>query len=52
MEDIDSRQYPAPVYIKCISCKKVSTFYVDSRFQVSYKELEKKLGAIKTLETR
>ena len=52
MEDIDSRQYPAPVYIKCISCNKVSTFYVDSRFQVSYKELEKKPGAIKTLETR
>lgn len=51
-EDIDSKQYPAPVYIKCKSCSKVSTFYVDSLFRVSYKELEKKPGAIKTLETR
>ena len=52
LEDIDSKQYPAPVYINCKSCNKVSTFYVDSLFQVSYKELEKKPGAIKTLETR
>lgn len=52
LEDIDSKHYPAPVYIKCKSCYKISTFYVDSLFQVSYKELEKKPGAIKTLETR
>ena len=54
MEDIDSSQYPAPVYIlhKNNSCGKISTFYVDSLLRVSYKELEKKPGAIKTLETR
>ena len=51
MEDIDSKQYPAPVYIICNSCKKLSTFYVDSLLRVSYKELEKKPGGIKTIET-
>ncbi|MFX1567173.1 MAG: hypothetical protein ACFFCV_02265 [Promethearchaeota archaeon] len=51
MEDIDSKQYPAPVYIVCNSCKKLSTFYVDSLLRVSYKELDKKPGAIKTIET-
>jgi len=51
MEDIDSKRYPAPVYIICNSCKKLSTFYVDSLLRVSYKELEKKPGAIKTIET-
>ena len=51
MEDIDSKQYPAPVYIICNSCKKLSTFYVDSLLRISYKELEKKPGAIKTIET-
>ncbi|MBD3255994.1 MAG: hypothetical protein GF383_12940 [Candidatus Lokiarchaeota archaeon] len=51
MADIDSSRYPAPVYIKCSLCGKTSTFYVDSRLRVSYKELEKKPGAIKTIET-
>ena len=51
MEDIDSKQYPAPVYILCNSCKKLSTFYVDSLLRVSYKELDKKPGAIKTIES-
>ena len=52
-DDIDTSQYPAPVYIlhKNESCGKTSTFYVDSLFRVSYKELEKKPGAIKTIET-
>lgn len=52
-KDIDSSQYPAPVYIlhKIKSCGKTSTFYFDSLLRVSYKELEKKPGAIKTLET-
>ena len=52
-EDIDPSQYPAPVYIihKDNSCGKLSTFYVDSLLRVSYKELEKKPGGIKTLET-
>ncbi|NVM44209.1 MAG: hypothetical protein HWN79_04775 [Candidatus Lokiarchaeota archaeon] len=52
--DINSTSYPAPVYIlhKSESCGKVSTFYVDSLLRVSYKELEKKAGAIKTIETR
>ena len=51
--DINSSKYPAPVYIlhKSESCGKTSTFYVDSFLRVSYKELEKKSGAIKTLET-
>jgi hypothetical protein len=52
MEDIDSSQYPAPVYITCHSCKNLSTFYVDSLLRVSYKELEKKAGGRKTLQTR
>ncbi|MFX1376024.1 MAG: hypothetical protein ACFFA0_09450 [Promethearchaeota archaeon] len=52
MEDIDSNQYPAPVYIICKSCKKLSTFYVDSLLRVSYKELSKKPGGIKTIETK
>ena len=51
--DIDSSKYPAPVYIhhKSELCGKTSTFYVDSFLRVSYIELEKKSGAIKTLET-
>ena len=51
--DINSSKYPAPVYIlhKSELCGKTSTFYVDSSLRVSYKELEKKSGAIKTLET-
>lgn len=52
MKDIDSSQYPAPVYIVCKSCNKLSTFYVDSLLRVSYKELDKKPGAIKTIETK
>ena len=53
MEDIDTSQYPAPVYIFHTddSCRKLSTFYVDSLLRVSYKELEKKHGGIKTIET-
>ena len=52
-DDIDTSQYPAPIYIlhKSDSCGKISTFYVDSLLRVSYKELEKKPGALKTLET-
>ncbi|MBD3194720.1 MAG: hypothetical protein GF317_06680 [Candidatus Lokiarchaeota archaeon] len=52
-DDIDSARYPAPVYIHHDddSCGKTSTFYVDSLLRVSYKELEKKPGAIKTLDT-
>jgi DNA-directed RNA polymerase subunit RPC12/RpoP len=52
-EDIDSSLYPAPVYIihKHPKCGKLSTFYVDSLLRVSYKELEKKPGGIKTIET-
>ncbi len=50
MGDIDSKQYPAPVYIICSSCNKLSTFYMDSLLRVSYKELEKKPGGIKTIE--
>ena len=51
--DINSSKYPAPVYIlhKSKLCGKISTFYVDSFLRVSYKELEKKSGALKTLET-
>ena len=49
MDDIDDSLYPAPVYIhhKHKSCKKISTFYVDSLLQVSYKELEKKKSKTK-----
>jgi len=52
-QDIDTSSYPAPVYIlhKDDSCGKISTFYVDSLLQVSYIELDKKPGAIKTIET-
>ena len=52
--DINSSKYPAPVYIlhKSELCGKISTFYVDSLLRVSYKEPEKKSGALKTLETR
>lgn len=52
-DDIDTSIYPAPVYIihDDESCGKVSTFYVDSLLRVSYKELEKKPGAIKTINT-
>ncbi|MHA2006049.1 MAG: hypothetical protein ACXABO_00945 [Promethearchaeota archaeon] len=52
MEDIDSREYPAPIYIICSSCKKLSTFYVDSLLRVSYKELEKKPGGKTTIHTK
>ena len=57
LEDIDTSHYPAPVYIhhKNESCDKISTFYMDSRLQVSYKELGKKKSItgrkIKTLNT-
>ena len=51
MEDIDSSQYPAPVYIMCNICNKLSTFYVDSLLRISYKELEKKPGGITTIQT-
>ena len=52
-KDIDNSQYPSPVYIfhDVDSCGKTSTFYVDSLLRVSYKELEKKLGGIKTIKT-
>jgi len=52
MNDINSSQYPAPVYIVCKSCNKLSTFYVDSLLRISYKELEKKPGGIKTIQTK
>ncbi len=52
MNDIDRAQYPAPVYIMCNHCKKTSTFYVDSLLRVSFKELEKKPGGIKTIKTK
>ncbi len=52
MDDINRAQYPAPVYIVCKSCNKLSTFYVDSLLRVSYKELEKKPGGIKTIKTK
>ena len=51
MKDIDQTQYPAPVYILCKSCKKLSTFYVDSLLRISYKELENKPGGITTIQT-
>ncbi|MBD3213314.1 MAG: hypothetical protein GF311_11960 [Candidatus Lokiarchaeota archaeon] len=52
-DDIDTSKYPAPVYIlhDDDSCGKTSTFFVDSLLFVSYKELEKKPGAIKTIKT-
>jgi hypothetical protein len=51
--DINPSKYPAPIFIlhKNKSCGKTSTFYVDSLLRISYRELEKKPGAIKTLET-
>jgi hypothetical protein len=52
MGDIDSSQFPAPVYIVCKYCKKISTFYMDSLLRVSYKELEKKSGGIRTIKTK
>ncbi|MFW9819101.1 MAG: hypothetical protein ACFFE5_05780 [Candidatus Thorarchaeota archaeon] len=52
MDDINPHQYPAPVYILCKLCNKVSTFYVDSFLRVSYKELDKKPGGIKTIKTQ
>lgn len=51
LKDIDTTQYPAPVYIICKSCKKLSTFYVDSLLRISYKELDKKPGGITTIHT-
>ena len=52
IEDIDSSEYPAPVYIihKDEECNKLATFYVDSLLRVSYIETEKKPGGIKTIE--
>ncbi|MFX1280250.1 MAG: hypothetical protein ACFFA3_12605 [Promethearchaeota archaeon] len=50
-KDIDTTQYPAPVYIICKFCKKLSTFYVDSLLRISYIELDKKLGGITTILT-
>ncbi len=50
--DIDSSNYPAPVYIVCNSCNKLSTFYVDSLLRISYKELEKKPGGITTIQAK
>ena len=52
IKDINSSQYPAPVYIVCKSCSKLSTFYMDSLLRVSYKELDRKSGGIRTIETR
>ncbi|MBY9014614.1 MAG: hypothetical protein KGD68_02885 [Candidatus Lokiarchaeota archaeon] len=52
-KDVNTARYPAPIYIHHTSksCGKTSTFYVDSLLRVSFKELEKKSGAIKTLKT-
>lgn len=47
--DIDQDFYPAPVYMICNHCDKLSTFYVDSNLRVSYKELEKKPGGKSTI---
>ncbi len=52
MKDINSSHYPAPVYIVCKLCHKLSTFYVDSFLRVSYKELDKKTGGITTINTQ
>ena len=52
MNDINSSQYPAPVYILCKNCNKLSTFYVDTFLRVSYVELTKKPGGIKTIKTQ
>ncbi|MFO8019067.1 MAG: hypothetical protein R6U96_10560 [Promethearchaeia archaeon] len=53
-KDIDAARYPAPVYIEHDDpeCGETSTFYVDSLLRVSYKELEKKPGAIKTIKAQ
>lgn len=50
--DIDNSRYPAPVYIEHDDpeCGKIATFYVDSLLRISYKETEKKPGAIKTIK--
>ena len=52
-EDINTKQYPAPVYIlhNDNSCGKISTFYFDSLLRVSYTELGKKKGGSKIIET-
>ena len=55
LEDIDTNYYPAPVYISCKLCNQTSTFYMDSRLQVSYKELgikkSKMTTKIKTIKS-
>ncbi len=51
-EDINPSHYPAPVYILCKFCNKLSTFYVDSFLRVSYIEPDKKSGGIKTIKTQ
>ncbi|MHA1252609.1 MAG: hypothetical protein ACTSRP_21665 [Candidatus Helarchaeota archaeon] len=50
--DINREIFPAPAYIihKDDSCNKLSTFYFDSLLRVSYKELDKKPGGIKTID--
>lgn len=51
-DDINTEQYPAPVYIHHTdpACGKISTFYVDSLLRVSYTESEKKPGALTTIK--
>ncbi|MBY9006713.1 MAG: hypothetical protein KGD63_08145 [Candidatus Lokiarchaeota archaeon] len=51
--DIDNSRFPAPIYIHHNNeqCGKISTFFLDSRLQVSYKDRDKKPGALKTIET-
>jgi hypothetical protein len=55
LDDIDTNHFPAPIYISCKFCNHLSTFYMDSRLQVSYKELgtkKSKVNAkIKTIKT-
>ena len=50
-----TNHFPAPVYISCKLCNQISTFYMDSRLQVSYKELGTKKSIanakIKTIKT-
>ena len=50
--DINPSHYPAPVYILCKFCNKLSTFYVDSFLRVSYTEPDKKSGGMKTIKTQ
>lgn len=52
-EDIDARIFPAPVYVlhRDASCNKLTTFYVDSLLRISFKEIGRKRGGIKTIET-